>query len=133
MANEEDVEWIALALPATSKDPAGFRFFVSGKQFAWSYMERVELKKPRVRRSDVLVIRVADEHEKDVLLTVDPATFFTTAHYDGYPAILVRLPAIECDELQELLTAAWRHRAPRRLVREFDASVAADRDDRVEP
>lgn len=127
MADERDVARIALSLPATSRDPDGFRFFVNGKLFAWSYMERVEAAKPRVRRSDVLVVRVADENEKEFLLATDPGTFFTTAHYDGYPAILARLPEIPIDELEELLTDAWRSRAPRRLVSAF-AAKTRDRD-----
>ena len=123
MADERDVERIALSLPETAKDPDGFRFFVKGKQFAWSYMERVEPKKPRVRRGDVLVVRVADENEKEFLLATDPGTFFTTAHYDGYPAILVRLPEITVDELEAVLAYAWRSRAPRRLIKGFDATT----------
>ncbi|MGI8404167.1 MAG: MmcQ/YjbR family DNA-binding protein [Thermomicrobiales bacterium] len=129
MADERDVARIALSLPATSRDPAGFRFFVDGKQFAWSYMERVEARKPRVRRSDVLVVRVTDETEKEFRLATDPGTFFTTAHYDGYPAIPVRLPENTADEFEALLTGAWRSRAPRRLVSAFATKTRdCDRD-----
>ena len=67
-------------------------------------MERVEPKKPRVPRDDVLAVRVANQSEKEMLLKSDPATFFTEPHYNGFPAILVRLPAIDVDELAELLT-----------------------------
>jgi hypothetical protein len=87
MADEGDVCRIALALPGTTKDPNGFRFLVKEKAFAWSYMERVDPKKPRVRRPDVLAIRVADEWEKQALLAVDSEKFFTTGHYNGFPAL----------------------------------------------
>ena len=120
MANEEDVRRIALSLPETTKDPNNFRFLVREKAFAWSYMERVEPKKPRVRRPDVLAIRVADEWDKQALLAVDSQKFFTTAHYDGFPAVLVRLPMIDVDELEELLLNAWRTRAPRALLANVD-------------
>jgi hypothetical protein len=120
MAGEEDVLRVALALPGARQDPNGFRFLVNDKLFAWSYMERVEPKKPRVRRPDVLVVRVADEWDKQGLLSEDPDKFFTTSHYDGYSAILVRLPAVDAVELEGLLIDAWRTRAPRALVAEFD-------------
>jgi hypothetical protein len=70
-------------------------------------------------------VRVAHEVEKQALIASDPETFFTSAHYDGYPAVLVRLPSIGTEELTELLTDAWRSRAPRRLVARFDEGSAA--------
>ncbi len=120
MADEEDVRRIALSLPETTQE--GLSFDVRGKSFAWTYLERVEPKRPRVPRPDVLAIRVSGEGEKRTLLESDPATYFTTDHYNGYPAVLVRLPQIGVDELTELLTDAWRTRAPRALVKQFDAS-----------
>ena len=66
-------------------------------------------------------MRVSGEEEKQVLIAADPEKFFTEPHYNGYPAVLVRLDAIDNDELAELLTDAWRCAAPRRLVAEFDA------------
>jgi len=121
MTTEEDVRRIALSLPKAVQDPTGFSFSVQGKGFAWSYMERVAPKKLRIRRSDVLAVWVADEGDKQVLLAANPDTFFTTAHYDGYPAVLIRLVLITGDELEELLIEAWRSRAPRALVAAFDA------------
>ena len=53
-----------------------------------------------------------------MLLGSDPAKFFTEPHYNGFPAVLVRLPAVEADELRELITDAWRCQAPRSLVRQ---------------
>ena len=84
-------------------------------------MERVASDRPRVRRSDVLAVRVVDEDDKEIMIAANPDAFFTTDHYNGYPAVLVNLPAIDIDELEKLLTSAWRTRAPRRLIEEFDA------------
>jgi hypothetical protein len=119
MADENDVREIALSLPEAYQDTDGFRFRVGKKAFAWSCMERVDPKKPRVRRPDVLAVRVADEWDKQSLLAVDSQKFFTEPHYDGFPAVLVNLPLIDRDELGELLIAAWRIQAPRALVKEF--------------
>jgi hypothetical protein len=120
MADEDDARRIALSLPEAGQDPKGFRFRVKDKAFAWSYMERVDPKKPRVRRPDVLAVRVTDEWDKQALLAVEARKFFTTAHYNGFPAVLVRLAEVDTDELEELLTNAWRCQAPRALVTEFD-------------
>jgi hypothetical protein len=90
------------------------------KGFAWSWMERVEPKEPRVENLNVLAVRVGNTAEKEMLLASDPETFFTEPHYHGFPAILIRLEAIDVDELEELLTDGWRCQAPRALVKEFD-------------
>jgi hypothetical protein len=116
MASLADVRAIALTLPETTQDPDGGRFFVDGKQFAWPWMERVDPKRARVPNRDVIAVRVGNELEKEALIDMDPAVFFTEPHYDGYPAILVRLPAIDPDLLRVVLTEAWRCRAPRRLL-----------------
>jgi hypothetical protein len=120
MVNEEDVRRVALSLPEVTQNPKGFGFSVHDKAFAWSYMERVDPKKARVGRPDVLAVRVADENEKQFLLIADPEKFFTVPHYDGFPAVLVRLEKIEADQLEELLIEAWRSKAPRTLVAAFD-------------
>ena len=125
MTDEDDVRRIALSLPETTQDPGAFRFLVRGTGFAWSYMERVDPKRARVRRPDVLAVCVADESDKQSLLAADPAKFFTTAHYDGHKSVLVWLPTIDGDELEELLTDAWRCRAPRALVNHFDSEREA--------
>lgn len=70
---------------------------------------------------EVLMLKVADLGEKEALLASDPAVYFTTPHYDGHAAVLVRLRAVDDRELEELLVEAWRARAPRRaLVRYVD-------------
>ena len=74
----------------------------------------------------MLAVRVADAGEKEMLLAADPAIFFTEPRYDGYLAVLVRLAAIGVDELEELITDAWRSRAPRALVRAFDEAREAN-------
>ena len=92
------------------------------KGFAWVWMERTAPKKPKVPRPDVIALRVANEAEKEILLASDEEKFFTEPHYNGFPAILVRLPAIDADELAEMITDAWRCQAPRSLVEDFDAT-----------
>ncbi len=110
MPSQDDARRICLALADTSEDPNGFRFFVAGKQFVWSWMERLDPKRPRVANSEVIAVRAADEIAKQDLLALDPDVFFTEPHYDGYPAVLVRLPRIDPELLTAVLTDAWRSR-----------------------
>lgn len=117
MASREEVRRIALALPEAVADPGGgLAFRVDGKLFAWPWLERVHPKKPRVANPDIIGVRVANELEKESLLGLDREVFFTEPHYDGYPAVLVRIPAIPLDLLEMVLADAWRTRAPRRLL-----------------
>jgi hypothetical protein len=124
LADQEDVRRIALALPDTSEAGDRFAFSVSskGKQkgFVWAWNERLEPKKPRVPRTDVVAVRVLDQNDKEALLSSDEGKFFTEPHYNGFPAVLVRLPRIGADELEELIIDAWRCQAPRALVDSFD-------------
>jgi hypothetical protein len=115
MATRADVQRLALALPDTSEAADRFAFTVGGKGFAWSWMERVDPKRPRVENPDVIAVRVASELEKEPLIEMRPDVFFTEPHYNGYPAILVRLPAIDLDLLGLVLEQGWRCQAPRRL------------------
>ena len=129
MAEQEDVRRIALGLPEVVEADDRFAFEVragaKAKGIAWVWRERVHPKKARVPNPDVLAIRVPDVAEKEMLLASDPgaAKFFTEPHYDGFPAVLVRLAAIEVDELEELLIDAWRTMAPRALVKRYDQGV----------
>jgi hypothetical protein len=122
VADQDDVRRIALSLPATSEEPDGFRFRVEGKGFAWVWLERPAPNGPRVPNPGVIAIRVANESAKDALLALDERIFFTEPHYDGFPAVLVRLAAIDLDLLRGVLTEAWRCQAPKRLVREFESA-----------
>jgi hypothetical protein len=122
MADEEDVRRIAASLPETTCEVSdGGQLVVSfrGKGLAWTWNERVEPKRPRVPNREVLAVRVSGAHEKDELLASDPDVYFTEPHYDGYPAVLVRLAAIGTDELAELITDAWRLRAPKRMQQDL--------------
>jgi hypothetical protein len=89
-----------------------------GKLLAWTWLERPDPEGPRVPNPSVLALRVAGQGEKEELLASEPEVFFTEPHYDGYPAVLARLEVIEADELAELVTDAWRLRAPKRLQKE---------------
>ncbi len=130
MADQADVRRIALSLPGTSAGEDGLRFGVENggrqKGFAWAWNERVTPKRRRVPRSDVLAVRVANQSEKELLLASDDEKFFTEPHYNGFPAVLIRLLAIEVDELEELIIDAWRVHAPRAIVADFDRQRAPE-------
>jgi hypothetical protein len=127
MAAQDDVRRIALGLPDVTEADDRFAFSVRAgakeKGIAWVWKERVEPGQPRVPNPDVLAVRVANAGEKEMLLASDPdaGKFFTEPHYNGFPAVLVRLPAVGVDELEELLTDAWRCQAPKKLVKQYDA------------
>jgi hypothetical protein len=128
MATQADVRQIALALPETTEDPERFAFSVhnkgKAKGFAWVWLERIAPKKARVPNPDVLAVRVANLDEKEFLLVAEPAKFFTEPHYNGFPAILVRLAAVDPTELSVLLTNAWTSQAPAALVKQFKAALS---------
>jgi hypothetical protein len=128
MADQDDVRRIALALPDTSEAADCFAFSVRHKSrqkgFVWAWNERLEPKKPRVARPDVVAIRVLDQVDKEALLASDEEKFFTEPHYNGFPAVLVRLPLIGVAELEELIVDAWRCQAPRALVDAFERGEA---------
>ena len=119
MATQADVRRIALSLPETEEAPDHFAFSVRNKGkpkgFVWVWMERIEPKKPRVPQPDAIALRVANLAEKDRILASDPRKFFTEPHYDGFPAVLVNLPAISARELKPLIMEAWRCQAPKNL------------------
>src|SRR6188474_2906163 len=120
MANQADVRRIALSLPGSEEAPDRFAFSVPNKGklkgFVWVWMERVAPKKPRVPQPSVIAVRVANLYDKDFLLGADPERFFTEPHYDGFPAVLVRLPAVTARELRPIITEAWRCQAPQALL-----------------
>ena len=122
MADAEDVRRLALGLPHVVEiDSDGFDFRVGDKGFVWSYPERQPGKR-RVIRTDIAVLYVGDEAEKQALLLGEPELFFTTASYDGLPLVLLRLALVNVDRLTELVTDAWRMRAPATLVGDLDTA-----------
>jgi hypothetical protein len=121
MPDLDDARRIALALPETTSD-GGSQVKVAGKAFIWSWLERIDPGKGRVPNPDVLVVSVASEDVKYGLVDAEPDRFFTEPHYDGYRAVMVRLPMVSEAELEDLITDAWRARAPRKLVERSGAA-----------
>ena len=120
MADAEDVRRLALSLPHVEEiDSDGFDFRVGGKGFVWSYPERRPGQR-RVIRTDIAVLFVGDEAEKQALLLGEPSVFFTTSGYDGWPLVMLRLAEVDVERLAELVTDAWRMRAPTGLASELD-------------
>jgi hypothetical protein len=128
MATWEDVRRLALALPQTDER-------LSREQRQWRVHEKLFVWERPLRRADrqalgdaapqgaILGARVEHLVAKDALIAADPSVYFTTPHFDGYAAILVRLDAIALDDLDEVIVEAWLARAPGRLVKAYvDAS-----------
>ena len=119
MADADDVRRMALALPHVEEiDSDGFDFRVGGKGFVWSYPEHRPGQRRRIR-TDIAVLYVGDEAEKQALLKGEPGAFFTTSGYDGWPLVMLRLAAVDIERLTELVTDAWRMRAPADLAGEL--------------
>jgi hypothetical protein len=113
VADADDVRRLALALEGVEEIASdGFDFRVGGRGFVWSYPERVPGQR-RVIRTDIGVLYVGDEAEKQALLLGEPDLFFTTPAYDGFPLVMVRLERVDADRLDELVTDAWRMRRDR--------------------
>ncbi|HSD88927.1 MAG TPA: hypothetical protein VLB44_15470 [Kofleriaceae bacterium] len=112
MATQEDARQIALALPGVREDPKDFAFSVEVKAkpkgILWSWKERIDPKKPRVPNMEVIAVRVANEADKATLLGADPEAFFTEPHYNGFPAVLVRLKKVKKPMLRKLIAEAHR-------------------------
>jgi len=112
VADVDDVRRLALALPRVVEiDSDGFDFRVADKGFIWSYPERLP-GRPRRIRTDIAVLYVGDEAEKQALLLGEPQVFFTAPGYDGWPLVLLRLEKVDVARLRELVTDAWQMRAP---------------------
>lgn len=127
MADADDVRRLALALPHVAEiESDGFDFRVADKGFIWSYPERVPGKR-RVIRTDIAVLFVGDEAEKQALLLGEPDLFFTTPGYDGLPLVMLRLARVDVERLTELVTDAWRMRAPDEVAGDLDAAHCAPR------
>ena len=131
----DDLDRSALALPETSRelsDDGRPAYTVRGKLFCCHRERRRDAVDPETgeRLDDVLMFRVADLDEKDLLLADARGVFFTTPHFDGYPAVLLRIPdlaEIDGDELADLVAEAWLTRAPKRVARAWlDAQPPED-------
>jgi hypothetical protein len=119
-----DVRRIALALPETSEEISrDLRHWrVKDKGFVWERpLRRSDLEALGDAAPDGPILGVRVEHlvAKEAILADDPDVYFTTPHFDGYPAVLVRLDRISLDELQEAIVEAWLARAPKRLADQF--------------
>jgi hypothetical protein len=124
MATWEDVRRIALALPETMEES-------SREVIEWRFRNKIFVWERPLRRADIealgtaaptgpiLGVRVADVGVKEALVADDPAVYFTTPHFKGYPAVLVRLDMITVRELEEIALEAWLTRAPKRLARKY--------------
>ena len=123
MATQEDVRQIALSLPEVIEGRDRFAFSVMNKGkprgIAWVWLERVHPKKSRVPNPGVIAVTVSDLIEKDLRLAALPGALFTEPHYNGYPAVLVRLADIGISELRELIVNAWFCQAPAVLTQKF--------------
>jgi hypothetical protein len=123
MADADDVRRLALALPEVEEiDSDGFDFRVGGHGFVWSYPER-EPGKPRVLRTDIAVLFVGDESEKQALALGEPDLFFIDPGYEGWPLVMLRLARVDVERLAELITDAWRMRAPADIAILLDESL----------
>jgi len=124
VATWSDVSRIALALPGAAEDAGsvGLSWSVNKKSIAW---ERPLRKQDLAALGDaapkgpILGVRTADLEMKEVLLASDPAVFFTTPHFDGYPAVLVQLKKISIKQLRAVILEAWLSRAGKRAVDAF--------------
>jgi hypothetical protein len=121
MADADDVRRIAMSLPHVVEiDSDGFDFRVGDKGFVWSYPERVP-GRPRLIRTDIAVIYVGDEAEKQALLLGEPGVFFTHRGYEGWPLVMLWLEQVDVRRLRELVVDAWRMRAPAELAPDIGA------------
>ena len=127
MATWDDVARIALGMPEAterlSRDMRQWR--VKDKLFVWERPLRrsdLEALGDAAPTGPILGARVEHEMAKQALIADDPGVFFTTPHFDGYPAILVRLDKIAPDVLEEVIVEAWLCRAPRKLAQAYEAA-----------
>src|SRR4051812_45443062 len=132
MATWDDVSRIATALPDTSEVGSDLLAWkVKDKTFAWDRPLRkgdIAALGDAAPDGPVLAVRVPDLAAKEAILAEDPAVYFTTPHFNGYPAVLIRLDEIEVTELTELLEEAWLDRAPKRVAAQYLANASAERE-----
>ncbi|HET6895902.1 MAG TPA: MmcQ/YjbR family DNA-binding protein [Candidatus Baltobacteraceae bacterium] len=125
MATWSDVSRIALALPGVTEEPSygGTRSWkVNDKGVVWERPLRkadLDWLGERAPKGPVLGVRVPETEMKEVLLKADPNVFFTTPHFDGYPAVLIRLDKISLKQLKDVILEAWLCRAPKRAAEAY--------------
>lgn len=122
MIDHPKIRRAVLALPEAEAGESedSLAFSVRGKGLSWPYLARATPKGPRELVPGVLAVRCRLE-KKEMLIEAAPEIFFEDDHYRSYPAVLVRLEAVETAELSALLQDAWRAVAPKSLVKRFDA------------
>jgi hypothetical protein len=131
-----DLDELALALPQTTKDVSEDgrpSYFVHGKLFCFHRGRRRDAIDPETGEplSDVLMFRVADLGVKELLLADARGLFFTTPHFNGYPAVLLHIADLERldrDELADLVAEAWLTRAQKRVAKAWLAEQDVERD-----
>ena len=120
-----DLDELALAMPQAEKelsDDGRPSYLVHGKWFCFHRRRRRDAVDPETGEmlDDVLVFRVPDAGVKELLLADERRVYFTTPHFDGYPAVLVRIPSLsrlDRDELRDVVAEAWLTRAQKRVAR----------------
>jgi hypothetical protein len=125
MATMADLDELALAMPQTTKELSSDgrpEYLVHGKLFCCHRSRRRDAIDPKTgeRLDDVLMFRVADLGVKELVLADDRGVFFTTPHFDGYAAVLIRIPdlaRLDRDELEDAVVEAWLTRARKRVAR----------------
>jgi hypothetical protein len=136
VATMADLDELALALPQTTKevsDDGRPSYLVHGKLYCFHRGRRRDAVDPATgeRLDDVLMFRVADLGVKELLLADARGVYFTTPHFDGYPAVLVRIPElarIDHEELGDLVAEAWLTRAQKRLAKAWLAEQGVTED-----
>lgn len=130
MATWDDVRRVAESLPEVEPSADGhLSWRIKDKTFAWERPLRrgdLEALGADAPTGQVLAAHVADLGVKDALVADNPDVYFTTPHFNGYRAILVRLDRIKPGELDELITEAWLARAPKRLAKDYLAAGSAE-------
>jgi hypothetical protein len=130
-----DLDELAMAMPETTKEVTDGRpsYHVHGKLYCFHRGQRPDaVDEAGERMKDVLMFRVADLDVKELLLSDDRGIYFTTPHFRGYPAVLMRIPSLERidrDELRDLVVEAWMTRAQKRLAKAWLAAYGPSSDD----
>ena len=136
MGTMADLDALALALPQTTKEVSDYgrpAYKANDKTFVFHRSRRPDAVDPETgeRLNDVLMFRVENLDVKEILLADDRGIYFTTPHFKGYPAVLVRIPELarlDHDELEEIVVEAWLTRAHKRVAKAWLAEHGADGD-----